>query len=94
MIPDIDFSGGLCIAYSQIFFSGSVLMGISLYLVSVFFWLYALTKVDLSYASPFLALTYVLMVVVSWLFLGETITWLRWIGLFVVITGVIIVSLS
>jgi len=36
----------------------------------------------------------VLMVVVSWLFLGETITWLRWLGLFVVIIGVVIVSLS
>ncbi len=94
MIPDIDFAAGLHIAYARIFFSPSVLAGIALYFISVFFWLYALTKVDLSYASPFLALTYVLMVVVSWLFLGETITWLRWLGLFVVIIGVVIVSLS
>lgn len=94
MLPALNGSSGLYVTYFRIFMSPYVIVGIALYVVSVLFWLYALTKVELSFATPFLALTYVLMVVVSSLFLGEYITWVRWFGLLVVIIGIMIVSFS
>ncbi len=92
MLRGIDFHDGLVYTYGRILTSSQVVLGIFLYFVSVFFWLYALTRVELSYAAPFLALTYVLMVLCSWLFLGEQISAARWVGVIVVSLGVLIVA--
>jgi drug/metabolite transporter (DMT)-like permease len=76
------------------FLSPYVLVGTFIYFLGVFFWLYALVKVDLSFAYPFSALSYGLVLLLSWLFLGENIPSLRLIGVLVICLGVIIVSKS
>lgn len=93
-LTDISHVAGIHMAYYRMSQSPYVLTGMIMYVVSVLCWLYALTRVDLSYATPFLALTYVLMVLVSWLLLGESINPVRWIGLLVIVVGVMIVSFS
>jgi drug/metabolite transporter (DMT)-like permease len=90
----INFSSGLIAAYLKIFFSPFVILGISLYFLGVFFWLYALSKVELSFAYPFVSLSYVLVVVLSWLFLGESISLVRWAGVAVICAGVFLISRS
>lgn len=92
LLQGVDFRAGLVGAYGRILSSPQVILGIFLYFVSVVFWLYALTRVELSYAAPFLALTYVLMVLCSWLFLGEQVSVSRWVGVIVVGIGVLIVA--
>ena len=94
VLGGIDFSSGLIAAYSKIFFSPFVALGISLYFLGVFFWLYALSKVELSFAYPFVSLSYVLVVVLSWLFLGESISLVRWAGVIVICFGVFLISRS
>ncbi|MGH7454236.1 MAG: EamA family transporter [bacterium] len=94
LLGHIDFTSNLFGAYAKIVFSPYVIIGSLIYLVSVFFWLFGLAKVDLSFAYPFLALSYVLVVLASWLFLGEQIPLLRWIGVLVICFGVFLISKS
>ena len=88
----LDFSQGLMRTYAKIFVSPHVIFGTLSYTSSVFFWLYALSKVDLSYAYPFLALSYGLILGISWLLLGEQVPVLRWFGVGVICAGVFLVS--
>lgn len=93
-IGAVDFSEGVIQAYQKILLSPYVLAGSVTYAFSILFWLYALSKVDLSYAFPFLALSYVLILIASWLFLGEQVTLLRVVGVCVICVGVFLVYRS
>ena len=88
------FSSGLLRGFLNIFSSPWVLLGSGLYTGSVFFWVYALTKTDLSFAYPFVSLSYVLIIVASKFLLGETVSIVRWIGVFVICVGIVLLSLS
>lgn len=94
LLGTIDFSSGLFITYVKIFLSPLVLIGSIIYTISIFFWIYSLSKVDLSFAFPFLSFSYVLIILVSWLILGENIPLLRWIGVLVICVGVFLISRS
>jgi multidrug transporter EmrE-like cation transporter len=65
-----------------------------LYGISTVLWIYALTKVDLSYAYPMVALGYVLVCGFSVLLFKETMPMLRIAGLGVILLGVIMIALS
>ena len=58
------------------------------------FWLGALSRAPLSLAYPILALSYFVVVVEAWLFLHERVTWLRMLGVLVIVIGVVIVGTS
>jgi len=57
-------------------------------------WSTILTKIDLSVAVPIASFSYIFVPLVSIIFLGERITLLRWVGILLILTGVIFVSLS
>jgi len=71
-----------------------VILGASIYLIGSFFWLVSLSKVDLSYAYPFVSLSYVLILISSWLLLNEQISPLRVAGVVVICLGVFLISRS
>ena len=66
--------------------------GIFTYGISMLLWLTALSKVELSYAYPFVSLGYIIMIFASWLIFHENITLLRLSGCLVILLGVIIIS--
>ena len=74
----------------------SPFLWIGLFAVAVVFiiWSTVLTKIDLSVAVPIASFSYILVPLVSIIFLHEQITALRWLGVFFVLAGVILVSLS
>lgn len=76
----------------RVFGNLKVLGGFAVYGLSSLFWIVVLSKVDLSLAYPMLALNYVLVPLTAWLFLGEQVPTLRWLGAGVVIIGVVIIS--
>ncbi|HQE19575.1 MAG TPA: EamA family transporter [Aggregatilineales bacterium] len=57
-------------------------------------WLIVLSRLDLSLAYPILAITYVLVPLAGVLFFDESVPPLRWAGIFVIIAGIVLVSLS
>jgi drug/metabolite transporter (DMT)-like permease len=71
-----------------------VWLGLSCYGISALLWLVVLSRLDLSYAYLMLASMYVLIPLVSWLFLGERIPPMRWVGMLIVVLGVVIVARS
>lgn len=93
-LGNLDFSTALIATYVKIFFTPFIILGISLYSLGVFFWLYALSKVELSFAYPFVSVSYVLVLFFSWWFLGENISLLRWAGVFSICLGVFLISRS
>jgi len=71
-----------------------VLLGLFLYAVSTIFWLIVLSRVDLSYAYPMISIGYVLILVLSWVFLSEHISLVRVLGVLLICGGVFLISRS
>ena len=66
--------------------------GLALYGVGTFFWLIALSRVQLSYAYPFLSLSYVLVLLSSWIVFREEMSWWRLGGVVAICLGVYAVA--
>ena len=59
-------------------------------LLASLFWMAALTQVDLSYAYPFISLTFVLVLLLSPIFFQEAITLLKLLGVLLIVAGIIV----
>ena len=71
-----------------------LLVGIAIFGVSTLLWLLALSKADLSFAYPFLSLTYMAVLVGGAVLFNERITLPRILGFAVIIAGVFVVARS
>lgn len=80
--------------FLRIIFRPFVFIGFVLYMVSSFFWLIGIAKVPLSYAYPMISISYVLVVLLSWLIFKEQVGPLKWLGVAVIIFGVYLISRS
>lgn len=58
------------------------------------FWLSVISRAPLSLAYPMLSLSYVIVVVESWIFLNEGLHPLRVIGSLIIVAGVALIGLS
>ena len=75
-------------------FTPYVFSGFALYGLSSIIYLNVLSKLDLSYAYPFVALSFVMVTALSWYFLHETLPLLRIVGLTLIMAGVLTVAAS
>ncbi len=94
-VGTLEFGGGLVGLIQtgiRVFSNLKVLSGFAAYGISSLFWIVVLSKIELSLAYPMLALNYVLVPLTAWLFLGDQVPVLRWVGMGVVIAGVVIIS--
>lgn len=68
--------------------------GLSCYAVSMLSWMLALIKYELSFAYPFLGLTYVLVYLgaVYWPKIDEQLSWQRSVGILLILIGVVLVN--
>ncbi len=78
----------------SIFTTPTILLGFVSYGLSSLFYLVALSKLDLSYAYPMIALSYVIVALLSYKYLGEPLTAMSSVGLVVIILGVCLVALG
>ncbi|MCX5699271.1 MAG: EamA family transporter [Candidatus Omnitrophica bacterium] len=78
------------VVFSSVFLWAGLLTVVAVFII----WSMVLSKIDLSVAVPIASFSYILVPVVSIIFLHEQITALRWLGVFFVLAGVILVSLS
>lgn len=68
--------------------------GLTCYGLGAVTWIIVLTRVQLTWAYPMLALNQVLVLLVGALFLHEQVSMLRWGGVLLIVTGVFLVSRS
>lgn len=73
-------------------FNVFVIIGLFSYFFGSILYVIALKKGELSVLAPLLALNYVWVVLLSIIFLGESINILRWMGIFLVIVGVMVIG--
>lgn len=85
------FSNPLRIAFSFLS-SPLILFGLLFFVVSAFFWIIVLTRVDLSFAYPLVGANYILILLFSRIFFGEDVNIYRWLGAVLVALGVALVS--
>lgn len=71
-----------------------ILSGIVCYVVSLVVWIMALSRVEVSIAYPMLSIGYVVNAIAAWYLFGESVTFMRVIGIGVIILGVFIVARS
>ena len=70
----------------------AVWLGLGIFGLSAVVWLAVLGRTSLSFAYPFAALTYVLIVLFDRLVLHETVPALRWGGVALIVAGIVLVA--
>ena len=78
----------------EIFTNKYIILGIILYAISVFLWLGAMSTLEVSYMYPLLSLGYVVTAILAFVFIGENITLLRWVGIALVVSGCFFITRS
>ncbi|HEY4973219.1 MAG TPA: SMR family transporter [Steroidobacteraceae bacterium] len=71
-----------------------ILAGLALYVVSVVFWILALSRVDVSIAYPMLSVGYIVTALAGWLLFSEALSATRVAGILIIIVGVWLVARS
>ncbi len=69
-----------------------VVLGLVFFVSSAFFWLMVLSSVPLGVAYPFVALTYIAVMVYDKVFENYPINAWNWVGVALIVTGVIMIS--
>lgn len=69
-----------------------IALGLLCYFVSAGLWIVALTRVDVTVAYPMLSLGYVIAAVFAWQLFGEQLTAARLLGIFIILTGVVVLA--
>lgn len=93
-VGTINGSSGLVQAFWRIFTNKLVLMGLSLFGANAILWLLVLSREKLSFAYPMVAFAYVVTILLSKYALHEDIPLLRWVGLGVIIVGILMIAKS
>ena len=75
-----------------IFSAPLVLLGLIFYGLSAFLWIVVLSELDLSIAYPILGLTYIFVLLLSYFFLGETLSMFKVSGTLFVLLGVVLIG--
>jgi len=82
------------VVVTAMFRNWHVLAGFVAYGVSSLMYLFVLSRLDVSYAYPFVAINYVFVTFLAWLILKETVPALRLVGLAIICVGVLVLSVS
>lgn len=69
-----------------------VFSGLSCYAISIVLWMYVLSKVQVSFAYPFLSVGYVIVVAAAYLFFREPISVMKLSGVALICAGVVLVA--
>ncbi len=83
---------GVVLFFVRAMSSGTVWLGITLLLLFFISYLLVLSWADFSYVSPASAVGYVLVAVMGYVFLGEHVPAVRWVGVGLICVGVILVG--
>jgi drug/metabolite transporter (DMT)-like permease len=78
----------------QVITSPWIMLGISIYVMSLIIWLMILSRAEVSMAYPMTSLGYALTVLIAYFLFGEHVSILRIFGVLVIMLGVFIVARS
>lgn len=67
-----------------------IILGLAVFGLSAFLWIVVLSREDLTFAYPFWAIQFVLVLTIGWLLLGESLTFGKILSSIFIITGLLI----
>lgn len=70
----------------------NLILGVFLFVLSAFFYIYALTIERLSLLYPITSFTYIWVALISFKFLGEKMNKYKWLGVFLIVLGIFVVG--
>ncbi len=73
-------------------FNGWLIAALALYGVTTLVWIWVLRNAPLHLAYPFMALAFLIVPCLGWLFLGETIAWPTFAGGALILLGIVLAS--
>jgi multidrug transporter EmrE-like cation transporter len=76
----------------QILATWQVWLGLAIFGVSAVLWLFALSRASLSFAYPFAALGYIIIVAASIVFLHEHVPPIGWVGVACIVAGILLIA--
>lgn len=79
---------------AQVIVNPFLLVGMSLYGVSIIIWLFVLSKIEVSVAYPFQSIGYIIAAMIAFFFLGENVSLLRGFGISLICFGLVFIALS
>jgi drug/metabolite transporter (DMT)-like permease len=93
-VGELNLNGVKAIAKTgwDVFTTPRIVIGFVCYGAAALMWLVVLSRLDLGYAYPMLALTYVFVPLAAKLVLHESVPTGRWVGVGMIIMGVIVVA--
>ncbi len=94
-VGPLDMAGdGLVATVLRVVFNPFVFAGLCTFVVSMASHLVVLSKVQLSYAYPFLSLAYVVVAAYAWMFFAEDLGLARVAGIGLIVAGTILIAQS
>lgn len=84
--------GELLLSASRIIFNPWVFGGLSCYAISIVLWMYVLSKVQVSFAYPFLSVGYVIVIAAAFFFFREPVSLMKLCGVALICVGVVLVA--
>jgi multidrug transporter EmrE-like cation transporter len=75
---------------ARLFLDPWLISGFAAAFVASLFWMAAMTKFEISFAYPFMSLSFVLVLILSIYIFGETFTWGKVLGLLLIAAGIIV----
>jgi len=93
-IGEVTLKGNLIKELFNLILSPLVFSGLVFYIISVIFWLSALSRTTLNFVYPFTALTFILVMLSSRVVFLESIPSMRYVGLGLICLGFLISSLA
>lgn len=75
---------------AKLFLDPFIFSGFTSAFIASIFWMAAMTKFEISFAYPFMSLSFILVLFLSTYFLGEVMTLGKTIGLLLIVAGIIV----
>jgi multidrug transporter EmrE-like cation transporter len=78
--------------FSEVARTWQVVLGLTLFVLSAVSWLIVMSRVPLSFAYPFVGITYLLLQLFAKFVLHEHVPAVRWFGVALIVAGIIVVG--
>jgi len=89
---DISHFGALVAGAARVLTSGTIWLGIAMMLAFMVCHMLVLSWADYSFVMPFSAIAYALVPLLAFLFLHEEVSTARWIGIVLIVLGVVLIN--
>lgn len=93
-VAAVNFSAPILSLIMSLIMNWYIFAGVSIFVISLFLWLYLLSQFELSFLYPFGSLSYVLAAVGGYVFFSENFSFYRGAGIFFILLGVFFVAKS